>query len=160
MITVEQEGVDGHHVDVKEFMDHYTRSNRLKDHQSVLDHLFKNPVKGWNGKWIFFGVSEGGPIATTLTTRYPDEVLATINWAGAGDFSWREDLWQFIQKMDQTLPWYFKVRAYLPSWMPFAIDLYFPKSRAEHEHALDQTIANPTPALKLAGMTYGIYLIP
>jgi alpha-beta hydrolase superfamily lysophospholipase len=154
VITIEQQGVDGHQMNKTEFMKHYTRSNRLSDHRSVIEHLKKHPPKGWNGKLIFLGVSEGGPIATTLTTDYSKMTLATINWSGAADFSWRDELWTFIQDMIQNTPWYIKLRAQLPSWMPYSLDLYFPKSRKDHDNAMDETIKNPVAHLKLAGMTY------
>lgn len=99
VVTVEQHGVDGNKVDANEFMDQYTRSNRLNDHQTVINHLKMNPPKGWNGKLVFLGVSEGGPIVTSLTTQYSDSTIATINWSGAGDWSWREELWVFSQKL-------------------------------------------------------------
>lgn len=154
VITVEQQGVDGKKINKKEFMDHYTRSNRLKDHRDVIDHLIKNPPKGWNGKFIFLGVSEGGPIVTTLTCDYSERTMATINWSGAGDDSWDNELWVFMQEMIKQTPWHIELRAKLPSWMPFSLDLYFPKSRKDHDTAMQQTIQNPTPNLKLAGMTY------
>lgn len=91
---------------------------------------------------------------TTLTTDYPDMTLATVNWSGAGDFSWRDELWYFMQDINQEMPWHVKLRAQLPSWMPFALDFYCPKSREDHDNAMDETINNPTERLKLAGMTY------
>ena len=99
VITVEQRGIDGNRVDVKEFMEHYTRSNRLKSHQVVIESLKANPPIGWNGKFLFLGVSEGGPLVNSLTAQYGDSTLATINWSGAGDYSWREELWFFLQKL-------------------------------------------------------------
>lgn len=154
VITLEQQGVDGNQINAREFMEHYTRSNRLSDHRTVIEYLKKHPPKGWNGKLIFLGVSEGGPIVTTLTTDYPELTLATINRSGAGDFSWRDELWTFMQGMIQNTPWYIKLRAQLPSWMPYSLDLYFPKSRKNHDNAMDETIKNPSADLKLAGMTY------
>ncbi len=154
VIAIEQQGVDGHQMNKTEFMEHYTRSNRLSDHRSVIEHLKKHPPKGWNGKLVFLGVSEGGPIVTTLTTDYPGLTLATINWSGAGDWSWRDELWAFMQDMMQHTPWYIKLRAQLPSWMPYSLDLYVPTSRKDHDNAMDETIKNPTSNLKLSGMTY------
>jgi alpha-beta hydrolase superfamily lysophospholipase len=154
VITLEQQGVDGNQISAREFMEHYTRSNRLSDHRTVIAHLKKHPPKGWNGKLIFLGVSEGGPIVTTLTTEYSDITVATINWSGAGDFSWRDELWYFMQDMIQNTPWHIKLRVQLPSWMPYSLDLYFPKSRKDHDNAMDETIKNPSANLKLAGMTY------
>ncbi len=158
VITIEQRGIDGSQINKCEFMEHYTRSNRLSDHRTVVESLKKNPPKGWNGKLIFLGVSEGGPLVTTLTTDYSDITLATINWSGAGDFSWRDELWYFMQDMIQNTPWHMKwwikLSSKLPAWMPFSHDLYFPKSRKEHDNAMDETLKNPTANLKLAGMTY------
>lgn len=99
VITVEQWGIDGQAVNKEEFMSHYTRSMRLHDHQTVINHLLRNPPQGWNGQLIFLGVSEGGPIVTSLTTIYGQRTLATINWSGAGDWSWREQLWVFLQSL-------------------------------------------------------------
>lgn len=154
VLTVEQQGVDGNNVNVAEFMKNYTRSNRLRDHCKVVDYLKSNPPHGWNGKLVFLGVSEGGPIITTLTTKYSDSTIATINWSGAGDFSWQEELWDFIQDMKTKLPWHVILRTKLPSWMPFSLDLYCPRSKKEHDKAMQKTIDNPTADLKLAGMTY------
>lgn len=154
VITIEQQGVDDRKVHIKEFMDHYTRSNRLSDHRTVIEHLKQYSPLGWNGKLIFLGVSEGGHIVTTLTTDYPEMTLATINWSGAGDFSWRDELWVFIQSMIQSAPWYLKLRAQLPLWIPFSLDLYWPKSRNEHDQIMDEAIKNPTVDRKVAGMTY------
>ena len=53
---------------------------------------------------FFLGGSEGGPIVTTLTTEYPDITIATINWSGAGDWSWRDELWAFIEGMKNEIP--------------------------------------------------------
>lgn len=154
VITIEQQGVDSNQINTREFIEHYTRSNRLSDHRTVIEHLKKHPPQGWNGKLIFLGVSEGGPIVTTLTTDYAGMALATVNWSGAGDFSWRDELWYFMQDIYSNTPWYIKLRAQLPSWIPYSLDLYFPKSRKDHDHAMDETIKNPSTKLKLAGMTY------
>lgn len=154
VITMEQRGVDGDKINKEEFMEHYTRSQRLSDHCTVIEELKKNPPLGWNGKFIFLGVSEGGPIVTTLTTRYGSDTLASINWSGAGDFSWNDELWFFMQNIVQHIPWYIKLRAQLPSWMPYSIECYCPSSYQEHTHAMAKTIKNPTARLKIAGMTY------
>ena len=154
VITIEQEGVDSDRINTKKFMENYTRSNRLADHNEVIDHLNAHPKKGWNGKLIFLGASEGGPLVTSLTIDYADLTIATINFVGAGDFSWRDELWYFIEGMKKNIPWFMKLRAALPSWMPYSLDLYWPKSRKEHDLAMDETIKNPTTDFKLAGMTY------
>lgn len=150
VLTVEQQGVDGNRIDVYEFMQHYTRSNRLQDHRAVITHLKKNPPLGWNGKFIFLGVSEGGPIATTLTTDYLCNTIATVIWSGASGFSWKQELWDFMQ----DIPWYAKLYGKLPVWIPHASDLYFPGSRKEYNKILETILNHPRSNLKLAGMTY------
>jgi len=47
-LTIEKWGVDGNQVDEKEFWDHYSRSQRLKDHLAVIHHLKEYPPSGWN----------------------------------------------------------------------------------------------------------------
>lgn len=95
VLTIEQWGIDGNTINDDEFWRHYTRTQRLKDHQTVINHLKNEPPEGWNGKLVFLGCSEGGPLVTDLTILYPKETWATINWVGAGDWSWQEELWDF-----------------------------------------------------------------
>lgn len=104
VLTVEQWGIDGSKIDIDEWTKHYTRSQRLKDHKVVIEHLLNNPPEGWNGKLIFIGVSEGGPIVSSLTLDYQSNILATINWSGAGDWPWREELWVFLQNLVEQNP--------------------------------------------------------
>lgn len=59
-----------------------------------------------------------------------------------------------MQDMIQNTPLIIKLRSQLPSWMPYSLDLYFPKSRRDHDNAMDEAIKNPSAELKLAGMTY------
>ncbi len=154
VLTVEQQGVDGNSIDTKEFMHNYTRSNRLSDYRIVIDHINQNPPHGWNGKLIFLGVSEGGPLVTTLTTDYPHITLATINWSGAGDFSWDTELWNFLQDLSTKLPWHISLRIKIPSWMPFSLQPYFPQSKEEYVKIIHKIIKNPTADLTFFGMTY------
>ena len=134
VLTVEQWGVDTNISNAKEFMDHYTRTQRLNDHITAIAHITLNPPENWNGKFIFLGVSEGGPLVTTLTTLYQDFAIATINWSGAGDWNWREELWAFIQA-DPVL-----------SKEISSCELY--KARME------ETLKEPTPDKEFLGMTY------
>lgn len=150
VITLEQRGVNGNEVNVKEFIKHYTRSNRLKDHQLVLDYLMLNPPKGWNGDFIFLGVSEGGPIVTSLTELYSGNTLATVNWSGAGEWSWREELWVFLQKLITDNP-----------ECPHQVKLQDCKicseqitSRHHYDTLMDSMILNPTFDEYFLGMTY------
>lgn len=157
VLTIEQQGVDGKNIDLDLFMSHYTRSERLSDHCSVIEYLKSNPPSGWNGKLIFLGVSEGGPLVTTLTIRYPDITIATINWCGAGDWNWRDELWAFVVNLEKSIPWYFKLRMKLPSWMPFSIDLYLPDSKETFDIMMDETIKFPTAEKDFLGMTYAYH---
>lgn len=154
VVAIEQQGVDNDKINVDEFLEHYTRSARLNDHRLVIDYLSANPPKGWNGKFIFLGVSEGGPLVITLTADYSDRTIATINWAGAGDWPWEDELWVFMKNLEKTLPWHIKVRMKLPSWMPLSIDLYIPNSRNDFDELIGETIKNPTSTKELFGMTY------
>ncbi|MBA3814473.1 MAG: hypothetical protein H0X26_08335 [Alphaproteobacteria bacterium] len=97
VMTIEQWGIDGDQINDDEFWRHYTPTQRLKDHQTVINYLKNKPPAGWNKKFVFLGASEGGPLVTDLTMLYPDDTRATLNWVGAGDWSWREELWGFIQ---------------------------------------------------------------
>jgi hypothetical protein len=103
-LTIEKWGVDGNQVDEKEFWEHYSRSQRLYDHLKVIKHLEEHPPSGWNGKLIFAGVSEGGPLVTDLSIIYPN-TLATINWVGAGDWNWADAFWQFFDHWKQNSFW-------------------------------------------------------
>jgi len=150
VITVEQRGVDGNTVDVKEFMEHYTRSNRLKEHHAVIESLRRDPPRGWNGKFIFLGVSEGGPLVTWLTAYYANNTIATINWSGAGEWSWREELWVFIQKLlvdNPECPHHLQLRA-------CSLCLEHLRSRDHYDRLMDAIIVDPTPDRSFLGMTY------
>lgn len=152
VITVEQQGIDGDQINAQEFMNHYTRSARLHDHQLVIEHLKLNPPVGWNGKIILLGVSEGGPIVTTLTEKYCNITIATINWSGAGDWSWRDELWIFLEGLKKNGPWFLKLLFYCPRWVSCVP--YFPKDRSDFDTCMDQTLADPTANKEFLGMTY------
>jgi len=128
------------------------RSQRLYDHRAVIDHLKRHSPVGWNGKLIFIGASEGGPLVTTLTADYADITAATVNWCGVGDWSWREELWVFIEKLRACGPWWIKLLKYMPTWIPFALGL--PCTREDYDRQMDETLANPTASKKFVGMTY------
>ena len=98
-LTVEQWGVNEHHIDKKVFMAHYTRTQRLSDHQIVIDELRRSAPPGWNGKLALLAVSEGGNIATTLISNRNNAISATVIWSGAGDWSLREELWPFMRNL-------------------------------------------------------------
>lgn len=100
----------------------------------MIQQIETDPPKGWNGKFVLIGVSEGGPLVTDLSILCPN-VIATVNWVGAGDWTWADQLWHFFEKLGQR-----------PSDMPH--------SREEFDVLIDHIIANPTPHQSMAGMTY------
>jgi len=151
VVTVEQQGVDGNNVDMQEFWDHYTRSNRLSDHEQLIDYLKQNPPAGWNGKIILLGVSEGGPIVLSLTEKYADILIATINWSGFGDWSWRDELWVFIEGVKKQGPWWLSCLAYVPSWVSCVP--YIPKNRSDYDLCMDRALKNPTSQQDFMGMS-------
>jgi dienelactone hydrolase len=152
VITVEQWGVDGANVDKEEFMAHYTRTQRLKDHQMVIEHLKLNSPEGWDGTIVFLGVSEGGPLVTSLTECYPDITRATVNWVGAGDWSWHEELWAFLSTFRKNGPWWLKLWNLVPTWMPFSLKL--PKTKKEYDQCMKKALADPCVDKDFMGMTY------
>lgn len=137
-LTVEKWGVDGDVVDENEFWAHYTRSQRLKDHLEVIRYFEENPPQGWNGQFVFIGVSEGGPLVTDLSILCPN-TIATINWSGAGDWTWADELWRFFEY-------------WLPRWAPFSSDI--PSTRSEFDLLVQKIIQNPSADLRMGGMTY------
>ncbi len=149
-LTVEKWGIDGNQINEKEFWSHYTRSQRLEDHLKVVQYLEENPPERWNGKIILVGVSEGGPLVTDLTITCPN-TLATINWVGAGDWSWAEELWEFFENWKQNSFW---MRLYdaIPRWIPFSSDI--PKTRQEYDILVQHIIENPSSEESMGGMTY------
>lgn len=98
-LTVEQWGIAGQAIDKEAFMAHYTRTQRLQDHQAVIEHIRRFPPPGWNGKLALLAVSEGGNIAMPLIANPDNAIAATAMWSGAGDWSWREELWVFLQSL-------------------------------------------------------------
>ena len=134
VLTVEQWGIDENKVNQEEFWNHYTRTQRLIDHKAIIEYLKSNPPVGWNGNFIFLGASEGGPLVTTLTTLYQDCTITTINWSGAGDWNWREELWAFIQAEPQL-----KAEN---------------SSREIYDAHMNETLRNPTPNEDYMGMSY------
>lgn len=151
VVTVEMWGIDGNEVDEKLFMEHYTRSQRLYDHQDIINHLLARPPKGWNGRLILFGVSEGGPLVLSLTQEYADYVDATVNWVGAGDQNWKEELWDFIKDLRKNMPWRYKFLDMLPSWI---FNSGIPKKYELYRKAMQETLDNPTADQTFLDMTY------
>lgn len=149
-IAIEKCGIDGNQIDKSEFWNRYTCSQRLKDHLQVVHYLEEHPPSGWNGQFIFAGVSEGGPLVTDLSIICPN-TIATINWSGAGDWSWADQLWYFFEHWKQNSFW---IRLYdaMPRWLPFSSDI--PSTRLEFDALVQEIRSNPTPNLWMARMTY------
>ncbi len=149
-IAIEKCGIDGKEIDKSEFWNRYTRSQRLKDHLQVIHYLEEHPPNGWNGQFLFAGVSEGGPLVTDLSIICPN-TIATVNWSGAGDWSWADELWRFFEHWKQNSFW---IRLYdaIPRWVPFSSDI--PPTRPEFDALVQEIISNPTPDLWMGGMTY------
>jgi len=84
--------------------------------------------------------SEGGPLVLSLTLAYPNETLATVNWAGAGDGSWPDQLWDFFYH-DSWMMWLIGI--YEMPWFSYGLDKKF-----------DEIKQNPSPEKWFCGMTY------
>lgn len=151
-LTVEKHGVDGNNIDLDRFISHYTRTQRLKDHQSVIAHLTHHKPHGWNGKLVFIGVSEGGPIALRLTEKYSADTIATVIWSGAGDFCWQEELWAFIEDLKCKGPWWLKLLTKVHRFIPLPIGL--PRDKESFDDTVAHIIQNPTDEKEFMGMTY------
>lgn len=153
VLTIEQWGVDGQNIDQEAYCKNYTRSQRLRDHIRVLDHVIINRPLGWNGTFIFIGVSEGGPLVTSLTTHYAPITLATINWSGAGDWPWREELWVFIEDLRKQFSWWIRLLDLIPKWLIPTV-FYLPKTRQEYNMLMDEIVVTPAPDKEFMQMTY------
>lgn len=140
VVTVEKRGINGNRIDEEEFFEHYTRTNRFNDHCTVIEALKNNPPVGWDGSLIFIGGSEGGPLAISLTLKYPHETLATVNWAGATDNSWQDQIWNFFHHN---------------SWFMWLVGLYeLPWSREKFYKKFEEIKHNPSSKKWFAGLTY------
>jgi len=149
VLTIEQWGVDGDAVDEELFMQHYTRTQRLNDHCDIIDHIKRCPPEGWDGTIVLLGVSEGGPLVTALTERYPEIVRATINWCGAGDWGWQEELWAFIEGIRHDGYWWNRVAIKFFLWLEG-----FPSDRSDYDIIMDDIRYSGSVENTLLGMTY------
>lgn len=97
VLTTKHRGVDGNSINTQEFIEHNTRSQRLEDHRTVIEHLKLHPPHCRSGKLIFLSVSEGGLLITTLIEEYAYIIIVALNWSGAGALSWDEELRAYLQ---------------------------------------------------------------
>lgn len=150
VLTLEQWGIDGQEISENEFIEHYTRSQRLEDHDSLIQHLINNPTPGWNGQFVLFGVSEGGPLVTSLSEKYGSLLASTINLSGAGDFPWIDELWIFIEKLKTKNP---NCPHSVPlSTCPSCMDLIGTKEK--YNLLMKAILENPSTDEFFMGMTY------
>jgi pimeloyl-ACP methyl ester carboxylesterase len=152
LITIEQIGIDGNNVYEEFFWKNYTRSRRLNDHKQLIEYFKTNPPKGWDGKLIFIGGSEGGPIVTDLTIAYPKETIATINWVGAGDWSWYDELWAYIEDIKNKEPWWVKITSLLPR--RFQIFNKVSINKQEYYKLMNEITENPLTDQWFMGLTF------
>jgi pimeloyl-ACP methyl ester carboxylesterase len=144
ILTIEKQGIDTDKIDRDRFFAHYTRSRRFHDHVAVIDHLLKKPPVGFNGRLIFIGASEGGPLVNQLSIHYP-QTIAIINWSGAGDWSWPDEIWAWGQQMRKEHP----ILSGLYGWWHKV-----PKTRAGFDAVMTETLRDPSDKRWFLGMTY------
>lgn len=144
ILTIEKDGVDADKIDKSRFFANYTRSRRFKDHVAVVDHVLKNPPKGFDGRLIFIGASEGGPLVNQLSIHYP-QTVATINWSGAGAWSWPDELWAWAEQMRKEHPILSKIYGWWHN---------VPKTRADFDAVMNETVLDPSAERWFLGMTY------
>lgn len=149
-LTIEKWGVDGNDINKNEFWNHYSRSQRLIDHLRVIKHLEESPPCGWDGRFIFIGVSEGGPLVTDLSILCPNTV-ATINWVGAGDWNWADELWEFFENYKKNSLW---IRIYDAILRWCSLPWEIPQNREEYDALFEYIINNPVLDESLAGLSY------
>ncbi len=152
IVSLEQWGVDGKNVNVDTFMEHYTRSRRLEDYQIAIKHFLAHPPAGWNGKFILFGISEGGPLVTRITEEFSDYITATINWAGAEALSWRDEFWICLQDVRRSFTWWQSALDALGQWIPFFE--HVPETREEYDALMNKIVKNPTAHKEFLKITY------
>lgn len=155
VLSIEQWGIDSTTINKPDFFYHYTRSQRLADARTVINHLIHNPPPDWNGLFIFLGISEGGPIVTQLAQDFNAHTLATINWCGAGDWKWNNELWTFIKFFRKNNYWLFLLLDACGGWMPFVPDI--PKTRKKFDSIMQKIETNPSYNKWFMGMTYAYH---
>lgn len=140
VISVEPWGINGDKISPDEFMAHYTRSQILHDYQQVIDYTQKHPPIGWNGKLALLGVSEGGSIVIRLNENKSNNILATVIWSGASDWSWQDEIWVDMQPICKS--------------MPTLKDCKYITTRSKYDLKMDEMLKNPTASKYFFNMTY------
>lgn len=140
VISVEPWGINGDKISPDEFMAHYTRTQILHNYQQVIDHIKKYPPIGWNGRLALLGVSEGGTIVIELNENKSNNILATVIWSGASDWTWQDELWVDMQPICKS--------------MPTLNDCKYLLTRAKYDLKMDEILKNLTPNKYFFNMTY------
>ncbi|NGX49428.1 MAG: hypothetical protein K940chlam5_01026 [Candidatus Anoxychlamydiales bacterium] len=143
LILIERRGISNESVYKDTFHKFNTPTQRLHDHIKLVNYLKENPPSWWNGEIFILGGSEGGPIAIKLAKNINANGLVAI--VGCGDQTFKEYIWQVIEKMYFSSSWSDK----LIFWWE---DL--PKNRAEYEDKCEEMKKNPTPNKWWFGQTY------
>ncbi len=128
LVTLEQVGVSYDAIDADLFFQYYTRTQRYNDHLDIINHFKNNPPENWDGRFVLLGVSEGGHIAMRLAEELGDEIIATILWSAAGDHTWEDEVWDFLQEID----------------VPKDLEITLPQTRDALHEVFEACIANPT----------------
>ena len=145
LLTVEKWGVNGSQVDEKQFHVHNIITQRIQDHEQVIDHFIITKPNGWNGKLVFLGGSEGGDVATALTLNYAEKVLATIIFAGIGLRSRQDEIWDHMESKRRDSSW-------CEQWVLWWDGAF--KNRDDFDRKIESMIKNPDPTKWWYGQTY------
>lgn len=95
VMSLERRGIDGEKIEKNIVHRFNFPSQRLTDHVFCIKNLLKNPTENWNGKIIFLGGSEGGPISIKLSHIFNPEACIAI--VGCSDLSFKDYIWEFIK---------------------------------------------------------------
>ncbi|MCP4922677.1 MAG: alpha/beta hydrolase [bacterium] len=128
LVTLEQIGVSYDKIDANLFFKHYTRTQRYNDHLDTINHFKNNPPENWDGRFVLLGISEGGHVVTQLSEELGDEVIATILWSAAGDHTWEDEVWDFLQEID----------------VPKDLEINLPQTRDALHDVFEACLSNPT----------------
>lgn len=144
VLTIEKDGIDADRIDRDRFFANYTRGRRFHDHVVVLDHLFRNPPPGFDGRLIFIGASECGVLANQLSMHYP-QTVATINWSSSGYWPWLDELWSWAEQMRSER----QLLARIYAWWHGV-----PKTREGFADVMAEARSDPSDKRFFLGMTY------
>lgn len=99
IVTMERFGVNRDYIDKQRFHEKNTPSYRLGHYIDFIDYLNECPPKGWNGKLVILGISEGGPIAIRLADKVKPSALIVL--VGCGNQTFKEYIWKILVSMPE-----------------------------------------------------------